>query len=167
MERLDELRSYLTGEKNGGFPNVVNISAVTPTNKGGGVHFDSTPAVFDTILPHEYLTSTGQQGGPLVTTQNVTTRSDLRLYESDGNATMKDLAALGEGLLGKCEELLGRMINTVPSSVVLSDPVEILTVQPLNASLDLNENGEVLFVGSIRVCLQPFNHSKLLHAEED
>ena len=37
----------------------------------------------------EYLTWAGQRGGPLVTTNNITVRSDLRLYTSDDNKTMQ------------------------------------------------------------------------------
>lgn len=75
----------------GGFPNVVSKSAVSPTNTNGGVNFDTSRAVFDNKVVQEYVDWTGQRGGPLVTTDNVTTRSDLRLYESDGNATMRSL----------------------------------------------------------------------------
>ena len=38
---------------------------------------------------NQYLEGTGQRGGPLVTTSNVTVQSDLRLYLSDHNETMK------------------------------------------------------------------------------
>ncbi|KAG7091589.1 hypothetical protein E1B28_010610 [Marasmius oreades] len=72
----------------GGFPQVVPESAVTPNNTGGGIHFDSTPDVFDINVVQEYLASEGNRGGALVTTDNVTVRSDLRLYVSDNNATI-------------------------------------------------------------------------------
>lgn len=63
----------------GGFPDVVPESAVTAENTNGGANFDTTRALFDTAVVHEYMDSTGNRGGPLVTTANVTTRSDLRL----------------------------------------------------------------------------------------
>lgn len=37
----------------------------------------------------EYLSGTGQQGGPLVTSATQSVRSDLRLYSSDNNKTMR------------------------------------------------------------------------------
>lgn len=82
-------------------------SAVTPNNTGGGIHFDATPDVFDVDVLNEYLEWKGQRGGsmtalfslrsskpchtsgPLVTTDNITVRSDLRLYLSDNNATLQ------------------------------------------------------------------------------
>jgi hypothetical protein len=118
----------------GGFPTVVGPSAVTPNNTAGGIHFDDTVAVFDDHVVQEYVHSTGQRGGPLVTSFNVSSRSDLRLYESDGNATMIRLASQGTGFLKTCVELLQRMIETVPKAVVLSD---IITPRPSNLSTQL------------------------------
>ena len=38
----------------------------------------------------QYLSGTGNRGGPLVTTANKTVQSDLRLFESDHNATIEE-----------------------------------------------------------------------------
>jgi len=134
----------------GGFPTVVGPSAVTP-NTAGGIHFDDTVDVFDDHVVQEYVSSTGQQGGLLVTSFNISSRSDLRLYESDGNATLIKLASQGIGFLNTCNNLLQRMIEVVPKEVVLSDIISPQTVKPVNATLDLDSSGNLLFPGSIRV----------------
>jgi hypothetical protein len=133
----------------GGFPTVVGPEAVTSNNTAGGIHFDSTVDVFDPLVVHEYLNGTGNQGGPLVTSFNVSSRSDLRLYESDNNVTMISLAAQGSGFLQTCAFLLQRMIETVPRSVVLSDVINPMAVKPINATLDII-TGELVFTGFIR-----------------
>jgi hypothetical protein len=134
-----------------GFPTVVGPDAVTPNNTGGGISFDSTVDVFDPLVVHEYLNGTGNQGGALVTSFNVSSRSDLRLYESDNNATMIALANQGEGFLDTCVTLLERMINTVPKDVTLSDVITPIDVKPINATLDFDTAGNLIFSGYIRV----------------
>ena len=134
----------------GGFPTVVGPDAVTPNNLAGGIHLDSTVDVFDPLVVHEYVNGTGQQGGPLVTSFNVSSRSDLRLYESDNNATMIALANQGSGFLSTCVTLLQRMIETVPAGVVLSPVIKPQTVKPINATLDFDSEGNLIFSGYIR-----------------
>jgi hypothetical protein len=129
-----------------GFPTVVGPDAVTPNNTGGGISFDSTVDVFDPLVVHEYLNGTGNQGGALVTSFNVSSRSDLRLY-----ATMIALANQGEGFLDTCVTLLERMINTVPKDVTLSDVITPIDVKPINATLDFDTAGNLIFSGYIRV----------------
>ncbi|KAF2092774.1 heme peroxidase [Rhizodiscina lignyota] len=134
----------------GGFAQVVPESAVTPNNTGGGINFDATRGTFDIDVVLEYLGGYGQRGGPLVTTDNVTVRSDLRLYESDGNKTMKTLGQSKDYFFTTCRGLFQRMIETVPKEVALSDVVKPITVKPVNVSFDLNSNGDVVLAGSIR-----------------
>jgi hypothetical protein len=139
----------------GGFPTVVGPEAVDPvSNTGGGIHFDSTADVFDTLVLNEYLNGTGNQGGPLVTSFNITSRSDLRLYESDNNATMIELATQGQGFLNTCSTLLQRMIETVPKGVVLSDVIKPMALKPINSTLDFDSAGNLIFTGYIRVGLK-------------
>ncbi|KAG6828714.1 hypothetical protein H0H87_001080 [Tephrocybe sp. NHM501043] len=64
----------------------------------------------------EYLA--GTTTNPLITITNVTTRSDLRIFSSDGNATMQ------RAFNATCGRLFERMINTVPKNVKLTAPVE-------------------------------------------
>lgn len=135
----------------GGFPTVVGIEAVNnETNTGGGIHFDSTVDVFDALVLTEYLNGTGNRGGPLVTSFNISSRSDLRLYESDNNTTMIKLAEQGQGFLNTCSNLLQRMIETVPKGVVLSDVIKPISLKPINTTLDFDASGNLIFTGSIR-----------------
>ncbi|KAG6355115.1 hypothetical protein INS49_004196 [Diaporthe citri] len=134
----------------GGFPDVVPESAVTPNNTNSGSNFDTSRAEFDTNVVHEYIDWTGNRGGPLVTTDNITTRSDLRLYESDGNATMQELYDMGDGFLSTCVDLMGRMINTVPAGVDLGAPISPMEVKPINVTFDLDVQGSVELSGKIR-----------------
>lgn len=71
------------------FPQVVPASAVSPTDTDGRLAFDETVAVFDVDTVTDYVSGTGDKGGPLVTTTNVTVQSDLRLYTADQKVTMK------------------------------------------------------------------------------
>jgi hypothetical protein len=107
--------------------------------------------VFDPLVVHQYLNGTGNQGGALVTSFNVSSRSDLRLYESDNNATMIALADQGERFLDTCVTLLRRMIDTVPKNVILSDVITPIDVKPVNATLDFDAEGNLIFTGYIRV----------------
>lgn len=135
----------------GGFPQVVPESAVTPNNTAGGINLDTTPANFDIDIVEEYLGGYGQRGGPLVTSDNVTVRSDLRLYESDNNATMKQLAQSKGYFFATCTSLFERMINTVPKEVQLTDVIRAQSLQPFNTTLDLDSEGTMKFSGTIRV----------------
>ncbi|KAJ4486833.1 heme peroxidase [Lentinula lateritia] len=137
-----------------GFPQVVGPEAVTPNNTGGGVHFDSTVDVFDVLVVNEYLAGNGQRGGPLVTSDNVTVRSDLRLYTSDNNITMEGLSDSQEHFVSECVSLFARMLDTVPNSTTLSDVIIPLELKPVNITLDFveDETGfHTVFAGYIRV----------------
>ncbi|KAH6660203.1 heme peroxidase [Truncatella angustata] len=135
----------------GGFPEVSPESAVTPNNTNGGVDFDSSRGAFDTRVVHEYIDGTGQMGGPLVSSFNETSRSDLRLFESDGNKTMTDLYNSGEGFQEVCIEVMGRMINTVPSAAKLDSPIIPFSIKPINVTWDFNLDDRIVLSGKIRV----------------
>ncbi|KAJ7726756.1 heme peroxidase [Mycena metata] len=139
-----------------GFPQVVPESVVTPNNTGGGIHFDATPDVFDVDVLNEYLEWKGQRGGPLVTTDNVTVRSDLRLYLSDNNATLKGLAESSSTFRSTCAALLTRMINTTPTSTQLTDVITPVEVNPVNVSLTVSSGRELHFSGYIRLLSTAF-----------
>jgi hypothetical protein len=77
--------------------------------------------------------------------------SDLRLYESDKNATMRTLFAQGAGFLDTCAELMSRAINTVPAGVQLSEPITAMPVKPVNVTYDFGEDGKLMLSGKIRI----------------
>jgi hypothetical protein len=124
---------------------------VTPNNTNGGSDFDTTRGVFDPNVLGEYLHWTGKKGGPLVTSNNVTSRSDLRLYESDRNATMQALYDQGEDFLDTCVTLMGRAMNTVPSGVQLGQPIDAIPVKPINVTFDFDMYGNLKLSGKIRI----------------
>ncbi|KAK0186190.1 heme peroxidase [Armillaria mellea] len=125
---------------------------------------------FSTINVHEYLNWEGQRGrygniysafprssancasgeGALVTTENITVRSDLRLFTSDNNATIQRLATSSDYFKQSCVDLFTRMIDTVPSNVHLTEVITPNAVKPVNVSLILDNNGGVVFSGYIR-----------------
>ncbi|KAJ3982561.1 heme peroxidase [Lentinula detonsa] len=81
--------------------------------------FDTTTN-FDNAVVSEYLQNTTEN--ILVVGPNVTTRSDFRIFSSDGNVTMQSF--LSSDLFNEtCGTLIGRMINTVPSGVTLTQPI--------------------------------------------
>lgn len=136
------------------------------TNTAGGIHFDSTVGVFDADVLEEYLDGTGNAGGPLVTSFNVSSRSDLRLYESDDNATMIKLRDSGQsGFFDICASLLQRMIETVPKDVVLSDVISPMTVKPVNATLDFDIHGNLILTGAIRVSIHSYTVSLTMYID--
>ncbi|KAH8667468.1 heme peroxidase [Tricladium varicosporioides] len=135
----------------GVFPDVVGPEAVTPDNLAGGVAFDDSPTVFDNNVVHAYIDGTGTRGGPLITTANESSRSDLRLFTSDNNATMEKHYNSGAGFVNTCATLFQRMIETVPKDVVLSDIITPQKVKPVNATLDFDVNGRLIFTGTVRV----------------
>jgi hypothetical protein len=87
------------------FPDILLVDKVTPDKEvsrksfrhifnpiksiDGRDSFDATPDALDHTAISEYLTGTGACGGPLVIGNNSTTRSDLRLFKSANNATIK------------------------------------------------------------------------------
>lgn len=80
----------LGGVHRSSFPEVVPAGAVSATNTDGRVPFDETVGGFDNGVVTDYYHGSGDKGGPLVTTANVSVRSDFRLYNADQNETMKE-----------------------------------------------------------------------------
>jgi hypothetical protein len=125
---------------------------VTANNTNGGSNFDTTRGAFDPNVVGEYLHWTGNKGGPLVTSRNDTMNSDLRLYESDKNATIRKLFEQGTGFLDTCVDLMGRAINTVPTGVQLGDPITPIPIKPINVTYDFGPKGDDLMLsGKIRI----------------
>lgn len=134
------------------FPDLVDGAPAA----GNVAHFDRTPARFDTAVVGEYLSGDG--ANPLVFGANETTNSDKRVFSADGtNATMRALAGPA-GFASTCGALLGRMIDTVPRGVRLTDPIELQQVKPYVDRLQLDANSPtttttttIAFEGRVRV----------------
>ena len=131
------------------FPDIVDISVVSDTNKHGADPFDSTPFVFDNTGVNEYLNWSGKKGGPLSNGKNQTTNSDFRIFSSDQNVTMRTLAT-PQSFQQKCFTIFERMLDTVPNGVVLSPTIVGPRPWILNeGQLDLSSTGSVSFSGKI------------------
>lgn len=68
---------------------------------------------------------------------------------------MQGLYDSGDGFLGTCIDLMGRMINTVPSGVELGAAVEPMGVKPVNVTFDIDGQGGLVLSGKIRVRRPP------------
>ncbi|KAF4616395.1 hypothetical protein D9613_008672 [Agrocybe pediades] len=99
-------------------------------------NFDTTPK-FDNLVVTQYLDSTTQN--PLAVNSNKTVISDFRVFSSDKNVTMKRLAQ--PNVFAKtCQDLLERMINTVPKGVKLSEVIKPLPVKVGGVQLSVTQN---------------------------
>lgn len=113
----------------------------------------------------EYLDGTTQN--PLVITPNITLASDLRVFQSDGNQTMKRSAAFAlvstlslrrfstsladpNQFNSQCQALLERMLNTIPRDVTLTDEITLLPAKAWGVQLTI-ENNQLLFKSNLRV----------------
>jgi hypothetical protein len=96
---------------------------------------------------------------PLVAGQNVTTRSDFRIFSSDSGDMMRNMAASNDFFLSTCNTLLERMLNTVPKNVVLTDPVEFYPVKPSFMDVAVMPDGNMAVSGVVRVSLIPMEDS--------
>lgn len=132
------------------FPQVVPESAVAAGNADGRIAFDDTVATFDVDVVQQYLDGRGNAGGPLVTTSNQTVRSDLRLYSSDGNATMRKLGRSADQFRATCTSLIARMIDTVPEGVQLTPVLDPRALKYANLTLSVDWAGRMTFSGFLR-----------------
>ncbi|KAK4079054.1 CAZyme family AA2 [Trichoderma harzianum] len=111
--------------------------------------FDTTTRFFENKVATEFISNTTKN--PLVSGANVTTRSDDRIFNSDGRVTMRKLAQSNDYFASRCSTLLERMLNTVPKEVVLTEPIDYYPVKPRAAQVDINADGTMTFSGVIRV----------------
>lgn len=132
------------------FPDIVPESSVGPNNTDGRVAFDDTVANFDGNNIQQYIRGTGNRGGPLVTSANKTVRSDLRLFSSDGNATVQLLAKSSNLFRSTCTNLVTRMSNTVPKGVTLTPLIDPEGVKYANLTLNVAWSGELTLSGFLR-----------------
>jgi len=112
---------------------------------------DSTNTRYDNQGVVEYLG--GTTDNPLVRgpSASLGQNSDLRIFSSDGNATIRAMAD-PNAFKGVCRNILQKMLDSVPSGVALSGPVEPYVVKPVDMQLTLQSGGEsLLWTGYIRV----------------
>lgn len=123
---------------------------ITENNEESNVvHFDSTDATFDPKVATEYLDGTTQN--PLVVAHNDTLNSDKRIFAADNNVTMKALASDPKIFQSMCSDIFERMIDTVPSTVTLTEPLEPTPLKPYIQSFALTNSSHVTLTGRIRL----------------
>ncbi|KAJ4355407.1 uncharacterized protein N0V89_003423 [Didymosphaeria variabile] len=110
--------------------------------------YDDSQFTFDNKVVTEYLAN--KTSNPLVSGANDTMNSDKRIFAADGGATMRALSDATH-FQSRCATLMARMIDTVPSTVTLSEPLTPIDVKPYVNTLALNANGTVDFSGYVRV----------------
>lgn len=111
---------------------------------------DSTTK-FDEKIASEYVA--GKSTDPLTVgpAQAAGKASDLRVFSADGNATISKLADPAT-FASTCQAMLQKMIEVVPSSTTLTDPIAAYDVKPAALQLTLQPGGSQLqFSGEIRV----------------
>lgn len=88
----------------------------------------------------------------LVVGPNVTTRSDLRIFNADGGDLIKKMAASPDFFALTCQNLLERMINTVPRGVQLTDVITPIRIKPTIRDTILMPEAQTMTIwGSVRV----------------
>ncbi|KAG8164199.1 hypothetical protein KVR01_006117 [Diaporthe batatas] len=128
------------------FPEIVGVEA--DPNNDTVAHFDVEFADFDNGIVTEYLD--GSTDNPLVAGTNDTLNSDKRIFGADGNATMTKMADPAT-FKTMCADIFTRMLDTVPASVKLTEPLEATDIKPYVEGLSLNADGKLDFNGRIRI----------------
>jgi hypothetical protein len=112
------------------------------------VHFDTSDATFDNNVATEYLD--GTTTNPLVVAHNDTLNSDKRIFAADNNVTMKALAD-PKKFQSMCSDIFARMLDTVPSTTTLTEPIEPIALKPSITSFSLVNSTHIKFEGRIRL----------------
>ncbi|KAH9908397.1 heme peroxidase [Xylariomycetidae sp. FL2044] len=142
----------LGGIHGANFPEITLDTSEGQVSRFEGDNNSTSFAEFDNVVITQYLDGTTEN--LLVVGTNDTTNSDKRVFAADGNETMNALAD-AEVFQAKCADILGRMIDTVPSTVTLEEPLQPIDIKPYVTALALNGNGTISFEGRIRVRVSP------------
>ncbi|KAG5653854.1 hypothetical protein H0H81_009933 [Sphagnurus paluster] len=178
-EPYEDLEDHIESFKRQGFTKTEMIGLVACGHTLGGVrkvdfpdiipesgpdfeNFDRTEFKFDNAVVTEFLDDT--TANPLVRTFNETNRSDLRIFGSDKNVTMRRLASPDQ-FSKTCSSLFERMINTVPKGVKLTDTVDPFENKVSGVSL-FPQNGTLVLQATLRrISANPKRSVKLFWQE--
>ncbi|KAF2154488.1 heme peroxidase [Myriangium duriaei CBS 260.36] len=125
------------------FPNLVEGAPSQENN----ADFDTTRLKFDNLVVTEFLSNNTKN--PLVIAKDETFHSDKRIFSIGNRAVMQKLND-PTTYQKQCATLLERMINTVPGNVKLSAPVAPIDMKPYITTLQLQDDGNILFEGRLR-----------------
>ncbi|KAG7098435.1 hypothetical protein E1B28_000387 [Marasmius oreades] len=113
------------------------------------VFFNEKTRLFDNGVVTQYLD--GSTTNPLVVGVNETMNSDLRIFSSDGNATMQSLTSPND-FRSTCASLFERMINTVPRNVALTDVIDPFDFKVGTARLSVTDDtNKLVMTASLRI----------------
>ncbi|KAJ7344030.1 heme peroxidase [Mycena albidolilacea] len=138
------------------FPDIVPDLNDT-SNTQSVAHFDGTPVAFDNSVASQYIANTTRN--PLIVGTNATTNSDARIFGSDGGKVMRGFASSPALFASTCASLFARMLDTVPSGVVLSEVLSPLPAKPDALQLTL-DGDKLLFAGEVRFWNTPDSSSR-------
>ncbi|KAL7930167.1 heme peroxidase [Trichoderma chlorosporum] len=133
------------------FPEIVPVVDDPATDQNTQT-FDTTNSgftAFDNTVAVQYVNNVTQN--PLAFGHNVTTRSDARIFSSDGGIEIGQMATSPAYFYKTCQDLLERMINTVPRGVNLTEPLQPYPVKPSRLFATINSNRTMTFTGYIRL----------------
>lgn len=133
------------------FPNIVPVGSFPNDVAPFDTSSIGDTARFDEKVASEYVA--GSRANPLVSAQAAASGrdSDRRVFAADSNATITKMADPAN-FASLCKYTLQKMIEVVPSSVTLTDPITPYEVKPVNLQLTLQDGGSsILFTGEIRV----------------
>ncbi|CAM1507719.1 Fc.00g045670.m01.CDS01 [Cosmosporella sp. VM-42] len=131
-------------------PEIVDVVNDTETDDNTQ-NFDTTIdglGAFDNTVALQFIGNVSQNS--LAFGHNETTRSDSRIFNSDGGSLIHKMAASNEFFHQTCASLLERMLNTVPKKVTLTDPIQVIPVKPSRLFATINSNGTMTVTGHVR-----------------
>lgn len=117
-------------------------------------HFDTSVASFDNKIATEFVS--GNTKNPMVVGKayrldNRGRDSDRRIYNSDGNITVRAMSD-PQVFNSMCKTVFQKMIDTVPKGVALTDAITPYDVKPYDIQLTLLDGGASLrFTGGVRI----------------
>ncbi|KAL0059902.1 hypothetical protein AAF712_013317 [Marasmius tenuissimus] len=164
-EPQEDLASHTESFRRQGLTQSEMIGLVACGRSLGGVRQVDFPDIIPAPIPNDVALLDGTHAfdnkvitgyfdgttpSPLVVGSNTTTNSDLRIFASDGNATMQSLAS-ADNFDKVCRDLFERMIDTVPKGVQLTDVVEPMQYKVGQSTLFPGTDGAFRFTTSLRV----------------
>ncbi|EEB89179.1 hypothetical protein MPER_12750 [Moniliophthora perniciosa FA553] len=175
-EPQEDLAAHTANFKRQGFSQQEMIGLVACGHSLGGVSRKDFPDIihdpkvelvqfanthqFDNKVVTDYLS--GTTINPLVVGPNTTTNSDLRIFGSDGNSTMKNLAS-ADNFSKTCATLYEKMINSVPKGTNLTEVIKPIEYKVLNPRLFPGKDGSLTFSTSLRLLTQNPKRKITLH----
>lgn len=144
MVKLVACGHTLGGVHSTQFPQIV-ASGTQPNNVQ---NFDRSPAVYDNAVAVDFVRNSSVN--PLVVGPS-RTDSDTKVFTADGGITIRQLTD-AQTYQDSCRAILQKMIETVPSSTILTAPIVVYDVKPGALQLEVASDGQnLIFSGEIRV----------------